>query len=401
MDVLAMNTEENTQKNTFKFILASYTPEEYKKIQALSEDGNDMDPTWAEWRKTVHQAKLDLAMKGMKCIEKPIDAEGLLTYCLENGIRVDQAARASYAQWLHEKNPNDVSQEALSESEEEECSTTRTHSYTPPADQLLTYTSLKGKGPLPEISYVEKFGLGPEHIPELIRMATDEDLASEDATDLEYYATIHAVYVLAELHAESAIEPLLALFDTSSAIDNEWMLETLVDFFTIIGPVALPSLEQFLADPSYNESAQSYVAETIGKIAKKHPQARMECIAVVTRRLEAFEVNHPELNASLIGDLLKMNVVEAAPLIERAYASGRVDEFFYGDWNEAQYELGLKERPPIKERFPILPAPSAPLRSPLSTAKVLAPQPSKKSPPSKKAKTKMIKASKKANRRKK
>jgi hypothetical protein len=33
-----------------------------------------------------------------------------------------------------------------------------------------------------------------------------------------------------------------------------------------------------------------------------------------------------------------MNMVEAAPLIERAYASGRVDECFYGDWNEAQYE---------------------------------------------------------------
>jgi hypothetical protein len=80
------------------------------------------------------------------------------------------------------------------------------------------------------------------------------------------------------------------------------MLETLVDFFAIIGLAALPSLEQFLVDP-HDESAQNYVAETIGKIAKKHPEARTECITVVTRRLEAFKVNHSELNASLIGDL--------------------------------------------------------------------------------------------------
>jgi len=221
------------QKNVFNFVLASYTPEEYKKIQTISEDGNDMDPTWAEWRQGANQAKLQLAMKGMKCVEKVIDAEGLLKYCLENGIRVDQAARASYAQWLHEKDLNEVSQEVIPEIEEEEHPTTRTHSYTSPVDQLLTYTSLKGKGPLPEISYVEKFGLGPEHIPELIRMATDDYLASENANDLEYYATIHAVYALIELHAEAAIDPLLAIFDKSSETYNEWMLETLVDFFAI------------------------------------------------------------------------------------------------------------------------------------------------------------------------
>src|SRR5436189_2674735 len=67
-----------------------------------------MDRTWAEWRQTAHQAKLELVMKGMKCIEQDIDAEGLLTYCLENSVRVDQAARASYAQWLHEKDLNEV-----------------------------------------------------------------------------------------------------------------------------------------------------------------------------------------------------------------------------------------------------------------------------------------------------
>jgi len=64
------------QKNILDFVLASYTPEEYKKIQAISEDGNDMDRMWAEWRQTAHQAKLELVMKGMKCIEQDIDAEG-------------------------------------------------------------------------------------------------------------------------------------------------------------------------------------------------------------------------------------------------------------------------------------------------------------------------------------
>ena len=41
--------------------------------------------------------------------------------------------------------------------------------------------------------------------------------------------------------------------------------------------------------------------------------------------------------------------MDAAPVIEKAFAAGRVDEMAIGDWEDAQIELGLKthrERPP-------------------------------------------------------
>jgi hypothetical protein len=385
------------QGDQFIIVIAAYKPEEYKKIQELSEDGNSMDPTWTEWRRTANQTKAQFAMRGIKCVEKLIGTEGLLKHCLENGLRVDQAARSSYAQWLYEKEKDELLQEAIDEfEEEEEGPQPQPYLYSAPLDKLLTTTDTDAS-PHSDINYVEQFGLGPEHIPDLIRMATDDYLASDDATESEYNATLHAVYALTEIHANEAIDPLLAIYDKCSKTDNEFMLETLLDFFATIGPAALPSLEQFLADPLHDESAQGYVAESIGKMAEKYPEARAECIAVVTRRLEDFEVNDPGLNASLIGDLIKMKVVEAAPLIERAYASGRVDELFCGDWNEVQYELGLKERPPTKDKPHTLPSLLAPTRSTLGITS----KPAKKSSPSKKAKTKMVKASKKANRRKK
>jgi len=381
------------QRNLFDVAMAAYTPEEYRKIQAISEDVDAMEPTWTEWRQTANQAKIQLAMKGKKSVEKLIDTEGLLKYCLENGIRVDHAARASYAQWLYEKDGAEI--------EEEEPLTTRIHSYTPPVDQLLTYTSIKDDNPLPEISYIEKFGLGPEHIPELIRMATDDYLGSEDTSNFEFAAPLHAVSVLAELHAESAIDPLLNLYDNASRNENEWMLETLIDVYTIIGPAALPSLEQFLADPSHEESAQNYVSDIIGRIANKYPEARTECIAIATRRLEEFEINDPDLNAGLISSLLTMKAVETAPLIQRALASNRVEEDICGDWDEVQYDLGLKERPARKARFNSLSAPVTPTRSRPDSPSVLTHKSTKKSSSSKKAKTKLAKASKKTNRRKK
>ena len=50
-----------------------------------------------------------------------------------------------------------------------------------------------------------------------------------------------------------------------------------------------------------------------------------------------------------------MKALEAVPLIEEAYANDCVDEAWCGDWTEVQYSLGLKERPPRKERRSIFP----------------------------------------------
>lgn len=286
---------------------------------------------------------------------------------------------------------------------EEEHPTKPTYSYTPPVNKLLSYTNIKGEDPLPEISYTEQFGIGPEHIPELIRMATDDYLSGDDSNEFEFAAPLHAVCALAELHAEAAIEPLLTTYDKASQNDNEWMLETLLDVYTTIGPAALPALEQFLADPSHEDSAKNYVTEIIDNIAKKYPESRKECIAIAMRRLADFEKNDPELNSFLIADLIHMKALEAVPLIEEAYANDCVDEAWCGDWNDVQYALGLKERPPRKERPNIFPSlsKSPPARSVPSISTTPIHKSTKKSPPSKKAKLKMAKDSKKANRRKK
>ena len=39
----------------------------------------------------------------------------------------------------------------------------------------------------------------------------------------------------------------------------------------------------------------------------------------------------------------KLRAVEAAPVMERAFSAGLVDEAVHGDWEDAQIELGLKK----------------------------------------------------------
>jgi hypothetical protein len=381
-------------------ILVSYTPNEYEKILAISEDRDEMDQDWVQCLLAGNRKKFEIIKQGFRPLEQLIDAEGLLKYCQAEGKPVNAQARADYANVLYEMEKKE-SITSSDKPEEEEAPKPSAQSYTSPVDKLLTYTDIEKPNPLPEISYAETFGIGPEHVPELIRMATDDYLASEAANNFEFTAPLHAVMALAELRAEEAIEPLLSIYDKTLKTDHEWMRETLVDVFTIFGAVALPALEQFLADASHEELSLNYVAEILGRIAQKHPDARAECIAVATRRLTDFQINNPELNAVLITELVHMKAVEAAPLIEEAYANDRVDESWFGDWNEVQYEFGLKERPPREERRDIFSPLSMPTTRPTTgMTPTVAHRSTGKAPASKKAKNKMVKASKKANRRK-
>lgn len=210
--------------------------------------------------------------------------------------------------------------------------------YSPPVDKLLAI----GRAPNWRnwLNYLEKFELGSEHISELIRMATDRELDEIDANQPESWASIHARRALGQLRAEAAIEPLISLFHEWE--DDEWVLEDLPDVFGLIGPSAIPALAAYLADKSRGLYPRVSAAESLDRIGQTYPDARAECVAAIAAQLELFQENDPDLNGFLLPPLIHLKAVEHAPLIERAFAADCVDEFITGDWEEVQVALGLK-----------------------------------------------------------
>ena len=101
-----------------------------------------------------------------------------------------------------------------------------TESYAPPVDKLLTYGDGReiGENPKDWPQYLE-LGIGPEHISDLIRMATDEELRWAESDTLEVWAPIHAWRTLGALHAEEASEPLLSLLKEIDENDDDWVGE--------------------------------------------------------------------------------------------------------------------------------------------------------------------------------
>ena len=213
--------------------------------------------------------------------------------------------------------------------------------YPPPVDKLLTFGDCQN---LPEWPNYPELGLGPEQTPDLIRMAIDEELNHAASDSLEVWAPVHAWRALGQLHAEAAVEPLISLFRTIDEDDNEWADEELPTVFGMIGPAAIPALTAYLVNPTNGLYARIAAISSLRRIAEVHPQARTECVALLTRQLEEGAEADPTLNGFLLASLLDLKAVESLPVIERAFAADWVDESIAGDWEDVQIEFGLKEK---------------------------------------------------------
>jgi hypothetical protein len=214
-------------------------------------------------------------------------------------------------------------------------------SYRPPVDKLLTLgkTQRHGTG----VDYA-KLGIRREHVPELIRMATDKALNSGPSDSELVWAPVHAWWALAELRADEAVVPLLSLLPRIHASNDDWVGEDVPRVLGAIGPAAIEPVTTYLADTGHDDWARVATAITLGRIGQAHPETRAVCVARLTAQLERFAAQSKHLNAFLISPLLDLRAVEAAPVMERAFASGPMDEMVQGDWEDVQIELGLKTK---------------------------------------------------------
>jgi hypothetical protein len=266
-------------------------------------------------------------------------------------------------------------------------------SYSSPVSELLTFGDCRDFREWP--NYLD-LGLGPEHVPELIEMATDEELNWADSESLEVWAPVHAWRALGQLRAVSAIEPLLRLFHELD--DSDWVSEELPRVYGMIGREAIPALARYLDDASHGLWPRVTAATSLEQIAAGDPSARDECVTVLSRQLERFTENDPILNGFLISYLVTLGAVEAAPLMERAFAADRVDLSIRGDWEDVQVDLGLKaSRETPRTYGPLFPMFDAPERDESRQRANSEKAAAKK----KKAKRKQARASRKKNRKRK
>ena len=211
--------------------------------------------------------------------------------------------------------------------------------YRPPVAQLLALGD-----PLvdpDEISY-RQLGLSEADVPELCRLAQATSLDDDEADDLEVYACVHAWRALGELRAEAAIDTLIGEFRHAEM--DDWVAEELPAILGRIGATAIAPLTAYLEDDDNDTWARVTAMTSLTAIAQAFPESRDRCGAILSEQLTRFAEQDADFNALLIGGLATLAAVEAAPLMEQAFAAEAVDLTVMGDWEDVRIELGLLQR---------------------------------------------------------
>jgi hypothetical protein len=220
--------------------------------------------------------------------------------------------------------------------------------YAPPVESLLSLgrpTGQVGDGSYPP------YPVGPEHVPELIRLVQDREL--EYGEEPACYGQIHAWRALAQLQAVEAVEPLLDLL-AAQGDDledwNDWATEEVPRVLGMVGPAALAPAAARLEASRRQEWPAVYFARTLTEIAQRHPETRGEVVDRLERLLSAAD-SPPEVNGWVVSFLVEITASEAWPLIEGAFTAGRVDPSIAGDMARVKWKLGLGPEPPRRAGF--------------------------------------------------
>jgi hypothetical protein len=216
--------------------------------------------------------------------------------------------------------------------------------YTDPVAKLLSYGDCSKMDFKNWPDYPSELGLTLTDVPELLRMATDFDLWEEEGIAL--WAPVHAWRSLGQLRSVEAIGPLIQLFEDR---ENEWAIEELPTIYGLIGPEAISALSEYLCDAGNETGARSTASDGLERIAIAYPDHREVCIASLTKALGEFLDNEDVFNGLLICNLMELKAVEAALLMEQAFAADMVDEMIPGTWAAVQVELGLKRKEDFTE----------------------------------------------------
>ena len=222
-------------------------------------------------------------------------------------------------------------------------------------------------------------------------MAQDTRLDNADSASAEVWAPVHARRALGRLRAEPAIEPLLGLLPRIDDDDDDW-IDDLSNVFGQIGAAALAQLEAYVAARQHPLHARGIASEGLVSVGKRHPSGRDAAVAALTRLLGNFAEpgRDPALNAFLVAGLVELDAVEAAPLMQRAFAARQVEEDVVGDWQAVQVELGLKdERDASRWGQSHRPEPAGPL--PVHVRPQASPLAAKPAPPKKPATAQPVK----------
>lgn len=229
--------------------------------------------------------------------------------------------------------------------------------YAPPIDRLLTLGCPGCTDGEQKFWRTEPFadyaamGIGPEHLPELHRLAFDRQLAEGDAPGS--YGPVHAARAIGALHPPELLADLIELTRRLDRTNDDAWLEDMPNVLARFGGSAIPPLVRVAGDSREAFGARLYFVDTIERIALEHPETRERVVAAFGKMLKYAAYGDPGINAHVISSLVELSAAEVLPAIRAAFATGRIDEYSCGPLKEIEEDIVLspeEQKARVQER---------------------------------------------------
>ncbi len=215
--------------------------------------------------------------------------------------------------------------------------------YTAPLDRLLTLGCPGGAEDVwREVPFDDyaSMGIGPEHAAELRRLMFDIQLHEQD-TGSASYGPVHASRALAALVLPETIPDFLELARKLDRLDYDLWLDDLPKILGHLGEAAIDPLARVARDSRESFGARLFFVDGLERIAADHPETRDRVVAVLADLLKYAEYTDPGINGKVIYSLVELRAAEVLPAIKAAYATGRVDEMFFGTLEYVEHRITL------------------------------------------------------------
>ncbi len=132
---------------------------------------------------------------------------------------------------------------------------------------------------LPRAAVDEILRRESEMLPILSEIAMDRTVWIADTP--EWWAPVHATYILGAIGGPEVLVPLLAALRWSDAYDNEWAAEDLPSILGSMGEISRPAILGCIADRSAGWSARSIAMDALGSQAMRTPDTEEESMGLL------------------------------------------------------------------------------------------------------------------------
>lgn len=151
-----------------------------------------------------------------------------------------------------------------------------------------------------ELDLARELAQRPSLVPILAQIVMDKQ--SWLAELPEWWAVVHASYVLGLHGGEEVAVPMLTALRWADAFDCDWVTEYLPSIFGSLGPAAIPGLTQVVHDLAAGWSARDIALKGLASIGLKHPDSAEHVFKVIGARF--MDEGEDRLVRQLAGHIL-------------------------------------------------------------------------------------------------